>query len=262
MSITLWALYNEIYRRMILLWSYRFNILMQILEVLLLYIGVSFFVGNGRFDPGQLAGTLLGYVIWFYARIMILNMGSELVGEAQAGTLEQTYMSPVPPVFLLIGRMLALMIATSIVLLLPMIGIVAFFHIQYTFHWESIPVLILTMAGLFGFSLAISGAALVFKQIGSLADLTQNIMLFLTGALLPVTLFPPWLAAVAQTLPITQGIIVLRSIVLSGKSFADVWGDGSLPALIINSVVYVAVGAAIFLWCEAIAKRSGSMGQY
>lgn len=262
MSITLWALYNEIQRRLILLWSYRFNVLMQILEVLLLYIGVSFFIGNGHFDATQLAGTLLGYVIWFYARIMIRSTGSELVGEAQAGTLEQTYMSPVPPSILLIGRMLALLIATTIVLVLPMVGIVIFFHIQYTFHWESIPVLILTMAGLFGFSLIISGAALVFKQIDSLADLTQNIMLFLTGALLPVTLFPDWLAAVAKTLPITQGIIVLRSIVLSGKSFGTVWGDGSLPALIVNSAIYIVLGGVIFFWCEVTAKKSGSMGQY
>lgn len=262
MSIILWALYNEIQRRLILLWSYRFNIFMQILEVLLLYIGVSFFIGDGRFDAVQLAGTLLGYVIWFYARIMILSLGSELIGEAQAGTLEQTYMSPVPPVILLIGRMLALMVATTIVLFLPLLAIVAFFHIQYAFHWESIPVLILTMAGLFGFSLIISGAALVFKQIDSLADLTQNMMLFLTGALLPVTLFPAWLAAVAKTLPITQGIIVLRSIVLSGQSFGAVWNDGSLPALIINSIIYLILGGLIFLWCEITAKKSGSMGQY
>lgn len=262
MGIISQALYNEIHRRLILLVSYKFNVCMQVLEILLLYIGVSFFVGGGRFDPLQLAGTLLGYVIWFYARVMILSTGAELVGEAQAGTLEQTYMSPVPPAILLIGRMLAILVTTTIMLVPPMLGIALVFHIQYTFHWEVIPVLALTLAGLFGFSLALSGAALVFKQIAALADLTQNLMLFLTGALLPVTLFPGWLTVVANTLPITQGIIVMRSVVLSGKSLGATWADSSLIWLIVNSAVYITLGSLVFIWCEATARRSGSLGQY
>jgi ABC-2 type transport system permease protein len=262
MSIILQALYNEIQRRLILLVSYKFNVCMQVLEIVLLYIGVSFFVGGGRFDSLQLSGTLLGYVIWFYARVMILSTGSELVAEAQAGTLEQTYMSPVPPAFLLVGRMLAIIVTTTIMIVPPMIGIVLVFHIQYALHWEAIPVLALTLAGLFGFSLALSGAALVFKQIAALADLTQNLLLFLTGALLPVTLFPSWLTAVASTLPITEGIIVMRSVVLNGKSLGATWADGSLIWLMVNSAVYIVLGSCIFIWCEAIAKRSGSLSQY
>jgi len=262
MSIILQALYNEIHRRLILLWSYKFNVCMQVLEIVLLYIGISFFVGGGRLEAPQLANTLLGYVIWFYARIMILSTGSELIGEAQAGTLEQTYMSPVPPAILMIGRMLAILVVATIMFIIPLCGIVVVFHIQYNFHWEGIPVLLLTLSGLFGFSLAISGAALVFKQIDALADLTQNLMLFLTGALLPVALFPDWLAAIANTLPITQGIIVLRSVMLNNKTLPAVWGDGSLIALLINSVAYIILGSIIFFCCDAIARRNGSLGQY
>ncbi|HLG78428.1 MAG TPA: ABC transporter permease [Ktedonobacteraceae bacterium] len=256
------ALYNETSRRLILTWSYRFNLIVEVLEVLLLYVGISLFVGNGKLSSGQLAGTLIGYIIWFYARVMIMSTGSELIGEAHAGTLEQMYMSPLPPVVLLLGRMIAILVTTTILLIPPFLILVAVFHIQYTFHWESIPVLLLTLGGLLGFSLAISGAALVFKQIDSLADLTQNLMLFLTGALLPVTLFPGWLANFAKTLPITQGIIVLRALILDDKSLGNVWADGSLFWLLVNAVAYTCVGAFIFVLCERSARNSGSLGHY
>lgn len=262
MSIILSALYNEINRRFILLWKYRFNVLMQILTVALLYIGASFFIGNGRFDSSQLAATLLGYIVWFYARIMIMSTGSELIGEAQAGTLEQMYMSPVPSWVLLIGRMTATLLTTTIMVILPSLGLALIFGIQYPLHWEGIPVLLLTLTGLFGFSLAISGAALVFKQIDVLADLTQNLMLFLTGALLPITLFPDWLTIFARTLPITQGIIVLREVMLKGASFGEEWLNGNLIWLIVHSTIYVLVGWFIFMVCESKARSDGLLGQY
>src|SRR5690242_14051136 len=113
MKIVLLALYNEIHRRLILVWKYRFNVLMQILTVALLYVGVSFFIGNGRFSAGTLTESLLGYVIWFYARLMLMSTSPELIGEAQAGTLEQMYMSPVPPGILLIGRLIAILVSST-----------------------------------------------------------------------------------------------------------------------------------------------------
>lgn len=123
-------------------------------------------------------------------------------------------------------------------------------------------VLCVILAGLFGFTLMLSGFGLVFKQIEALADLLQNALLFLTGALLPISHFPAWLAIIAQTLPTTQGIIVLRSVMLDGRSLAAVWADGSLLLLLVHSTLYVVVGWLIFKWCERTAKRQATLSQY
>jgi len=87
-------------------------------------------------------------------------------------------------------------------------------------------------------------------------------LLFLTGSLLPVSHFPNWLADIAKTLPITQGIIVLRNIELNGQSLATTWANGSLLWLIVHSAIYLSTGWIIFKWCERIAKRQGSLSQY
>ena len=90
----------------------------------------------------------------------------------------------------------------------------------------------------------------------------QNALLFLNGAFLPVDRLPVWMEAFARTLPTTQGIIVLRRIVLDGASLAAVWQEGSLIWLVVHSAVYFVVGWFFFKWCEKKAREQGALGQY
>jgi len=261
-NIKLLAIFNETYKRLLIIWDYRFNILTQLVTVAFIFIGATFFLGGGKFDTKQLPSLFLGYLVWFYARIVILTTSEDLMSEAQSGTLEQMYMSPVPTELLVLGRMFATLISTTIMVLLASISLIWLMHISIPMRWEGLPVLLLTLGGLFGFSLMLGGAALVFKQIEALADLLQNALLFLTGSLLPVSHFPNWLATFTKTLPITQGIIVIRNIMLGGQSLSSAWSDGSLIWLAIHSTLYLCAGWLLFKWCERIAKKQGSLSHY
>jgi len=260
--MTLLIIGNEISKRLRILWTYRMNILTQVLTVGFIFIGASYFIENGQLDPAPLASVLIGYLLWFYARIVIMSSSEDLMREMQAGTLEQIYMSPVSAGILLFARLLALLLSTTVIVMVPMTIMALLLKIQVPIRWEEGIALAITLLGLFGFTLALSGVALVFKQIGSLADLVQNALLFLTGALLPVNHFPQWLTVIAQTLPITQGIIVLRELALSKLSLGNVWMDGSLVWLCVNSVCYLVIGMLVFKWGEGVAKMQGSMGHY
>ena len=55
-------------------------------------------------------------------------------------------------------------------------------------------------------------------------------------------------AGIAKTLPSTQGIIVLRRVILDGQSLVAVWQDGSLGWLILHSALYF-VGGLLILGC-------------
>jgi ABC-2 type transport system permease protein len=102
----------------------------------------------------------------------------------------------------------------------------------------------------------------VYKQSGSFANLIQNGLLFLNGSILPVDNMPGWLSGLARTLPSTQGVVVLRQVVLKDRSLAAVWRDGSLVWLVVHSAAWFAAGWLIFGLCQGIAKRQGSLGQY
>jgi ABC-2 type transport system permease protein len=258
-QLTSQIMLNETYKRLLIFWDYKFEVVMQLLVIALIFIGTTFFLHLGT---GQLPAQLLGYLVWIYARIILLTMGNEIMEEAQSGTLEQMYMSPIATEWLLLGRMLAQLISTTILALIPATGLLLLLHISIPLRWESLPVLGLTLAGLFGFTLILTGLGLVFKQIDSAADLIQNLLLFLTGSFVPVSLFPGWLEAIARTLPTTQGIIVLRSVTLQGQSLAEVWASGSLGWLIVHTCLYLCTGWLVFKLCERYARRLGSLGQY
>lgn len=262
MKFALLATGNEIYKRLLIFWDYKFNLITQLVTVSLIFIGAGFLLGNGQFNPQQLAPLLVAYIAWFYARIVIMSTSADLVTEAQAGTLEQMYMSPAPASLLLFGRMAALLISTTFLVVPIAVLLMVLLRISIPLRWEGIPVLLLTLAGLFGFTLIMSGVALVFKQIEAFADLVQNLLLFLTGVFLPVERFPVWLADFAKIFPITQGNIVLREVMIKQESLTTVWNDGSLVLLTVHTLLYICVGLFIFKWCEYIAKREGSLGQY
>jgi ABC-2 type transport system permease protein len=73
---------------------------------------------------------------------------------------------------------------------------------------------------------------------------------------------PAWLQTAAKLLPSTQGIIVLRSVILDGKPLGAVWADGSLVLLALHSLVFFVAGWLVYRLCEAVAKRRGALGQY
>jgi ABC-2 type transport system permease protein len=262
MKTTILVIGNEIQKRLMIVWSYKFNLISQLVTLSLIFIGAAYFIGQGHFDANQLPFMLIGYIVYFYARIIILTAGTDLLSEASSGTLEQMYISPVATEWLLVGRMIAQLFTTTIMAIFPTLGIIVLLHISIPLRWEGLIILLLTLAGLFGFTLILSGLGLLFKQIDSAADLVQNLLLFLTGTFVPVSLFPGWLEIIAKTLPITQGIIVLRAVVLQKQSLVDVWLTGELPWLIVHSGLYLGIGWLTFALCERSAKRMGLLGQY
>jgi ABC-2 type transport system permease protein len=253
---------NEIYRRFLIVWNYKFNLIMQLVMVTLIFLGATFFLGHGQIDPQQAPSMLLGYAVWCYARIILLESSYYLTIEAQSGTLEQMYMSPVNASALLVGRMVAMLITTTLTLILPVGGIALLLHVHLALRWEALPILLLTLLGLFGLSLVLCGAVLVFKQVDNLSDLTQNAMLFLAGTLVPLSSFPHWLAVIAQIFPLTQGIVVLRELILDGQSMATIWANGSLPWLIFQSLLYLVLGWTAFKIFERVSMHKGLLGQY
>jgi ABC-2 type transport system permease protein len=262
MSLAATVFFNETHKRLLITWAYKFNFFTQMLMIAIVFIGISFFMAGGRSDSAQLAPALLGYLIWFYAVAAISDMSWGLREETQTGTLEQMYMSPLPTGVLMLGRSVASLFVSTIMVGVVGIVLVLLLGVRLPVSWSALPVFALTMMGLYGFAFILAGATLIFKQVEALANMMQNLLLFMNGSLLPVDRLPGWMEAIALTLPTTQGIIVLRQVVLNGASLNQLWREGSLFWLLIHSTVYFIVGWFFFKWCEKKARERGALGQY
>lgn len=255
-------LFNEVYKRLLILWRYKFSLATKLVSTGLIFVGICILLPGQSVAPATLAPLLVGYIVWFYARFIISSSAGDISAEATTGTLEQVYMSPVHISFLLMARLFALFLSTTVMATIPTIGIVLFWHISIPFHLSALLIFVVLLGGLFGFSLMLSGLALIFKQVDDAAGLIQLLMLFFTGALIPLTAFPSWLGFLANALPITQGIRLLRATIFNGQSLTTLWTNGSIAWFIFNALIYLSLGLATYLCCEQIAKRQGSLGQY
>ncbi|GHO47289.1 ABC transporter permease [Ktedonospora formicarum] len=253
---------NEIKKRLLILWDYKFDALMQLLIFGLIFVGATFFLGKGHFNLELLSVQFVGYTMWMYGRAAMRTMSEDLSDEAQAGTLEQMYMAPVAPELLLLGRLLALFLWTSLMVLLMAGLLITVFHIVLPFRWEELPILLCMFCELFGLALLLSGLGLVFKQISTFADLLQQLFLFLTGSLVPISIFPNWLAVLARTLPTTQGILALQAVLFDHQSLVTLWTTGDLSLLCLHAFLYLGGGIATFRICTRYAKHQGLLGQY
>lgn len=262
MPVVVRAAITETHKGLLLLWDYRFNLLMETIIICCVFVGLNVLLGHGDLPQDQLATTLLGYIIWLYTFMAVSNMGWSLREELQSGTLEQMFMSPASPQVLMVGRSLAAFLTTSVTILMISVILVPLLGIQIPLRAEGVIVLACTIAGLWGLGFIVGGATLLFKQVESLAYLMQYGVMFLNGSLLPVDQFPPGVAAVARIIPGTQGIIVLRRVLLEGQSLAATWRTGDLPALAFHSGVFFGIGWIIFTICERTARRRGTLGQY
>ncbi|HEY4458906.1 MAG TPA: ABC transporter permease [Pseudonocardiaceae bacterium] len=243
-------------------WYYKFNMVMQLVTLSAIFLFLVFFLGNGNLDRGQLTTALLGYVVWFYAVNLISGVGIDLISEAQTGTLEQMCMSVSAPALLLLGRALSQLVTTTVLIAALDVVLTVTLHATVPLSLVGILLLLITLAGLFGFGLMIGGAVLVFKHVGALANLIVNMMIFTNGTLLPVDHFPRWLTLIVNSLPSTQGVTLLRESVLEGRSLIAMWSDGELPGLLLNTAIYLALGLLVFGLGLRRARHRGSLGQY
>ena len=254
---------NEIRKGLQISWSYRINFLLDMAVFSLIFFFLSFMMGDGEVDRFETRSSyLLGWLVSMYAFSAISNMGYAIREETVTGTFEQMMMAPVPPSILILARSVASLLTSTIVVVIVGTMLSIAMGIDLPLRLAGLPVFILTMMGLFAFGFVIAGLTILFKRMEMLGNMIANLLLLLNGTFVAVDKFTEWLAAVARMLPTTQGLIVLRRVMLDGDSLVTVWKDGALPELILHSTVFFAIGVLIYMYCERVARRRGTLGHY
>jgi len=185
-------------------------------------------------------------------------MGNEVNREAMVGTLEQKFMAVVPPPLLLAGKAIGGTVISSISLLILVGAILLLFKLQLDVTSLALLSLGVTLIGMYGLGFAFAGLALLVKRTGQLVFLIQIALLFLTGAIIPVTSLPPIIGFFSKLIPLTWGIdIARRSVGDMGSIRVDHW-----LGLIAASSICLVFGLVTFSLAYDRARRDGLLGQY
>jgi ABC-2 type transport system permease protein len=196
------------------------------------------------FPPGGAYNVFVPGLLIQLGMFGAAGVGFSLIAELRAGVVERFRVTPVSRLALLLGRalrdiLMLLMQATILIVLSLPFGL--------SIHFTGVLV-VLGLVGLLGLLMAsISYAcALWLKSEDSFAPLifTATLpLLLLSGVLLPLTLAPSWLRAIAAVNPLSYAVDAARAV------FNDHLGDVSVE----KGVLLIAVLAVLAV---AFATRS------
>lgn len=260
--MTLRAFVGEIRKSLLLMWSYRFSTLFDVFGYSTLYVAAMYFIGRGEFQQAEMESTLMGFLVTFFVLETLSHMSYEIMFEAQTGTLEQMYMCTVSPLWLLAAQVVAVHIKSLLAVGVMGVPLALLFQVNFSF-FNPLGLLILgiILIGVLGFGFLIAGLTIVYKQIGSFSSVLSNLILFLNGTFLPIDAMPGWLQTIAQAIPTTQGIVVMRRVVLE-NGFLGTISDGSLLILVVHSSIYLSLGLVFYRMCVHYARQRGALGHY
>lgn len=221
---------------------------------LLLFLGIRA-VGDPSTADGNIQYIIVSNAFWMLLMMSFLSMAQEVTTEAIRGTLEQLYMSPIPAWRIMLSRAVS-----SVLIYLVLVILVALLAMLTSGQWLtfSLPAALLlgvpTLAPILGLGFIGAGLALLFKQIGSILQIGQFVLMAM--AFTPVDILPG-----LALLPAMKGIHLVRSIATSEMSLqqvsaADWWTVSA------NGVLWFALGLIVFRLLERRALRTGVLGKY
>jgi len=192
------------------------------------------------FPPGGAYNVFVPGLLIQLGMFGAAGVGFSLIAELRAGVVERFRVTPVSRLALLLGRalrdiLMLLMQATILIVLALPFGL--------SIHFTGVLV-VLALIGLLGLLMAsISYAcALWLKSEDSFAPLifTATLpLLLLSGVLLPLTLAPSWLRAIAAANPLSYAVDAARAV------FNDHLGDVSVEKGVLLTAVLAVFAVAI-----------------
>lgn len=221
-----------------------------------LFLSARYMAGPTIQFGDRLDVVVVGYVLWTLTLFIISDISLNLQSEAQTGTLEQIFLSPLGPSRVFLTRALA-----GLTIRITLIAVILTALILVTGSQLQFPLLLvlpLTTTLLAGYGLAflMGSCALLFKRVQQLLGLFQFGLLLVLA--LPVeTWAAPW-KLLGWMLPMLPSAGLLRDLMARGTGLD--WGIFALA--VINGVVYFTLGMLAFNWAQRQAKRRGSLGSY
>ena len=266
------ALANEVDKGLRFGWAERKQIVLELTMFVPLFLLFAALAGQadeivaGRFEwtfeERRTGWLLVGWVLGMFFYLQAQKFFWRQLGEIQAGTLEQVYLSPLPWWLLAaVGRVLASILEAIFVV--GTLYLVVAATVGVDLDWRPavlVPVGFLVV-GAVGYSLTIGALTLLWKRTEVLNDTLLIVVFFAGGMMVALDDMPGWVAAVGRLLPLTHPIEASRAVLLDGGGLT-LTGDGGLVWMAALAVAWFAAGAYAFHRAAQIVRRDGTLARY
>ena len=229
------------------------------------YIGLAApAISGGQVDQAAVSRfvlyLLVGTIAWRFLGIIFENIGEVIAWERWEGTIEYTFMSPVPRLTHLLGMCGATLVRSLAFSVLILAAVTLFVPVDLSKANALSAVVLLAVGALAFIGLGIASASfpLMWTEKGlQMAYIVQAVVLLVSGVYYPIEVLPGWMQVLAAISPATYVIRGMRAALMDGADLATLWPQ-IWPALVVG-VLSIPLGLRLFIAVERYAKRTGRL---
>jgi len=203
---------------------------------------------------------LVGTIAWRFLGIVFEDIAEIIAWERWEGTIEYTFMAPVPRLTHLIGMSIGTVIRAAVISIAVLFAVMLFIEVDLS-RANAVSAIALLGVGTLAFiGLGIGSACfpLLWTEKGlQMAYIVQAVVLLVSGVYYPTTVLPAWIQPLSVISPATYVIEGMRRALLDGADLVSLW-PLVWPALLIG-VISIPLGLRLFIWAERYAKKTGRL---
>ena len=202
----------------------------------------------------------MGTITWRFLGLIFEQMGETIAWERWEGTIEYTFMAPVPRLTHLLGMCGATLVRAIGFSVAILAAVTLFIPVDLSRANPASALVLLATGAVAFIGLAIGSAVfpLLWTEKGlQMAYIVQAVVLLVSGVYYPTSVLPGWMQALSVVSPATYVIHGMRAALLDGADVGAVWPD-LWPALVVGAVS-IPLGLRLFLLAERHAKRTGRL---
>lgn len=250
--------------------SYRFNMLVSLVSLLMMVIPVYFVAG--ALQPvmadsiaGQggeyFAFLLVGIITLMFLTTAVTSLPTALGSSIASGTFEALLGTRARLGEIVVGTVGYAFIWTAVrALLLLVVGLALGAPLIGQRSPAALMILGLIILAYFPIGLLAAAGVLAFKTSGSLPAAVLTVSGLLGGVYYPTQVIPSWLQDLSAAVPLTYGLRALRAVVLEGGSL----GASASDLGILAGFALVLFASSLYVFTRAVrhAKGAGTLAQY
>lgn len=187
---------------------------------------------------------IVGFTFWFFSSNSISQMSMSISEEKQVGTFEQLLLKPISIEKILVIRTFCWNLVSLIIVTIIYILIFLIFNIKININFNIfllIYIYIITIISFIGIGYFLASCTLIYTKTASFSSIIEYILLFISGAIIPLEELPLGLLFISKLIPISHTIKIITSIILNR--------DISFKYIVVFTflcVLYYIIGLAIF----------------
>lgn len=172
-------------------------------------------------DADFLGFQMVAVLVLLLLQAGIVNAGMAAVHEWQSGTVKELLLAPAPALALIVGKVLAGVVAADVVgIVLGGLSLAAGFFGHPSPGALMLSFLVMTLLAAVGSGIGVGMASGMrsFERLGPASMLVSFYLFFLAGGIAAVAYLPAWLRALAGVIPNFYGMDALRGLLLYGAA--------------------------------------------